>query len=724
MIRFFLLFICFVLFEAQVEAQNIYKYKPNTSIICVENGDTLSLPWAGGMNTPQFNQLDVNLDGFKDLVIFDRMSRSIQVFVNDGIPNQTSYSYVWDYENAFPEAVNSFMMLRDWNCDGKEDLFTYAPGGLMVFDNISQAPYPKFQLQTDYLRAKLPSGGNSGVYSLDVDYNVIDDIDNDGDLDFLAFGVFGSDVTLWENIADNCDTLNLLERPGCWGNFYENAQTSQIMLNQTCKRSSGSASRHAGSTMLTLDMNGDGAKELILGDIESNQLTMLTNGGTPNDADMIAADITFPSNNVPVDITEFVASFYIDINNNGVEDFIAAPFDANIHEDINNVWLYQNTGSTDLPQLNYNRNDFLVGDQIDLGTGSYPKFVDVDGDGLLDIIAGNLGYLQGLLDYDSQLAYYRNEGTATQPEFTLITRDYLNLSALNEVSLYPAFGDLNGDGSTDMVVGNRSGEIHFFSNAAPAGDPLDLSLTNTNLLPAAQNEDLFPFLYDVNGDQVLDLLVGRRRGFASVWINNGTATQPAFDAQPTVDTLGGITQGFPGFANYMFAEIAEINGDTVLLLGSNDGYLTLYGGIEDYTANSFPVVDSIRINAGMVNSSVADLFDNDTNAILIGQATGGFTIFQQADSIISGPPVGTQESFKTSKNVDTYLYPNPNSREFQLKNSSVNRIKVFDLSGRLVREFNGLEKHQVIAHNLETGVYLVIGYQGNTPAFNQKMLVF
>ncbi len=708
-------------FAALTTGQNIYKYKPKTDIVCIENGTALKLPWAGGMNTPQFNELDINLDGFKDLVIFDRMSRSFQVFINEGTANQSDYTYVWDYENAFPEETNSFLLLRDWNCDGKEDLFTYAPGGLMVFDNISEAPFPKFELQTDYLRAQLPSGGVSGVYSLDVDYNVIDDIDNDGDLDFLAFGVFGSDVTLWENVADNCDTLHLIERPGCWGNFYESALTAKILLNQSCKRSTGSK-RHAGSTMLTLDINNDGAKELILGDVESEKLVMLLNGGTSVNADMIDQDTLFPSTNIPVDITEFVAPFYLDINNDGVKDFVAAPFDANIHEDVNNVWMYRNTGSDNLPQLNFSKQNFLVGDQIDLGTGSFPKFIDVNGDGLLDIIAGNLGYFQEDGPRKGQLAYYQNTGTASEPAFELITRDYLTLSNQDLVSVYPAFGDLNNDGSVDMVVGNRSGKLQFYENTAPTGSPMNLTLTDSNLLPTAQHEDLFPFLYDINGDNTLDIIAGKRRGIVSVWLNTGTPSNPAFNAQPDIDTLGGITQGYPGFANYMFAEIAEISGDTLLLIGSNDGYLTLYEDIENYTATSFPVHDSIRINAGMVNTSTADIFNNDTNEILIGQATGGFTIFHQADSIITGPPVGTR-NLAEQKAPAAFIVPNPNKSSFQMKNVEGDELRIFDLSGRLVSQFTQIDENQVFSPELEAGVYIVVELKNAKSVRQQKMII-
>ena len=43
---------------------------------------------------------------------------------------------------------------------------------------------------------------------------------------------------------------------------------------------------------------------------------------------------------------------------------------------------------------------------IDVGHSSKPAFVDLDGDGLLDLVVG---------DEDGKLSYWRNVGTPSQP---------------------------------------------------------------------------------------------------------------------------------------------------------------------------------------------------------------------------------------------------------------------------------------------------------------------
>lgn len=97
---------------------------------------------------------------------------------------------------------------------------------------------------------------------------------------------------------------------------------------------------------------------------------------------------------------------------------------------------------------------------IELGEGAYPVLFDADADGKKDLIVGNLGYYT-VNTNKSKLAYYRNIGTNTSPSFSLITRDYQFLSSYNIFSMAPTFGDLDGDGDKDLIVGATNGKVHF-----------------------------------------------------------------------------------------------------------------------------------------------------------------------------------------------------------------------------------------------------------------------
>src|SRR5215207_3090023 len=76
----------------------------------------LSMPWAGGLNAAQINTLDLNGDGHPDLAIFDRTSDRVITFINDN--NQ--YRFAPEYETFFPSEITNWMLLRDYNGDGKK----------------------------------------------------------------------------------------------------------------------------------------------------------------------------------------------------------------------------------------------------------------------------------------------------------------------------------------------------------------------------------------------------------------------------------------------------------------------------------------------------------------------------------------------------------------------------------------------------------------------------
>src|SRR5687768_7914831 len=92
------------------------------------------MPWAGGFNATQFNMLDLDHDGFSDLVLFDRLTN--KVFTMVAATGQ--YRYAPEYENFFPTDNSNWILLRDYNCDRKKDLFTAEFLGIRVYTNTTQ----------------------------------------------------------------------------------------------------------------------------------------------------------------------------------------------------------------------------------------------------------------------------------------------------------------------------------------------------------------------------------------------------------------------------------------------------------------------------------------------------------------------------------------------------------------------------------------------------------
>ena len=102
------------------EAQNVYfSLTNNVKFLKQNSSDTLKYPFVSGFQKPQFNKMDLNNDNQKDLVIFDAVGNKIFTY----LWQNSSWVYAPQYENIFPP-ISQWLKLLDYNCDGKEDIFT------------------------------------------------------------------------------------------------------------------------------------------------------------------------------------------------------------------------------------------------------------------------------------------------------------------------------------------------------------------------------------------------------------------------------------------------------------------------------------------------------------------------------------------------------------------------------------------------------------------------
>lgn len=692
--------------------------------------------WAGGLNACQFSATDLNFDGVKDLVVFDRSGNRLKTFINAGITDSVRYIHAPQFESKFP-VVHDWIKLIDYNCDGKEDIFTYGLGAMVIYKNTSTVSSGlQFEMVTNYLTSLYPNNPPVyiNIYSSAVDFPALIDVDGDNDLDILTFTNLGTFVEYHKNMSmelfGHCDSLKFQLEDDCWGKFSENFANNSVQLNISCKGSMAASvpnasnnPLHAGSTMLAFDPNKDGLIDLMLGDISFTNLNLLFNGGSTNNAHITSQDSTFPMYNLPVNMNIFPVASYLDLNNDSKKDLLVSPFAPNVSENFNSVWYYKNTAIGIQDSFTFQINNFLQDQMIEVGEGAYPSLFDYDGDGDDDLIVANYGYYGTGGNFNSRLALFRNYGTNTLPRYELITRDYANLSIHNLRAMYPTFGDLDGDGDKDMIIGDIDGRLHYFENLGGVGNMANFVLAQPNYFGIDVGQFATPQLFDVNNDGKLDLIIGERNGTFNYAPNLGTTSNPQFTT--LVEFFGNVSVTAPNFTvGYSTPFMYRKNNVTYLLSGSESGRIFLFTNIDNNLSGNFNTFSSDYnfIREGIRTAVHCKDINNDGyDEMWIGNYAGGLSFYKGIAY------TGMDASLINTSKLKIYPNPAHENINIQIPASYENAIfQVFDLSGRKVFEEHIPEQkltHTFSINNLQKGVYFIVVSKDGLNSITEKLMV-
>jgi type IX secretion system substrate protein/VCBS repeat protein len=689
-----------------------------------DGADKLDLAYVGGLIAPEFSEVDLNNDGIEDLYIFDKAGNVSLTFLNEGTPNEVDYVYAPYYERLFP-VLKGWVILRDYNGDGVKDIFSFSdyPGiqGVIVFNGKYESGVIKFErlefVNDDQNLIPFPSGnGYTQLYVTDQDYPAIDDIDGDGDLDILTFAVGGGHVEFYENqsveMGFGQDSLIFELVDDCWGRFYESGISEEIDLSDDIsicasgfhdEEDPSGTVRHVGSTLLTFDNDADGDKDLLLGDISYDNLNLLTNGGDQSMAFMTDQDIHFPSYNLSADIAIFPASFYLDVNNDGIKDLLASPNVWKPGENHEVVWRYQNNGENNQPNFQFIEKDFLVDEMIDLGKEAHPTFVDYNADGLLDLVVGNSTFYRPFGEIAARIFLFENTGTANNPKFELVDEDYLGFSIYDDTGRNtPAltFGDLDNDGDMDVIIGEQSGGFFYGENIGGAGNPINIPSLQIGYMGLDLGVRSIPQLIDLNRDGKLDILAGEKVGRLVYFQNDGTPEEPMFVPNIDFNTPGGNNIITLGLVDTRLGEttgnaapfVYDFDGEYVLFSGSEKGNIIKYSDIDGNLGGAFTMDTDFygEIRPGfMTVPYLVDINNDGRLEMFVGNVRGGLTAYK-TNYLTDGSIVANNEI--PESNTGVKLYPNPAGSfvnvEMTNADFSKGEILVYNAIGQLV--YNGI----------------------------------
>ena len=198
-----------LVFSTSLFCQN--NFYRDTTVALIENNIKFKNAWAGGVNSAQFQEIDLDLDGNKDLIVFDKTGNKLLPFLN----KNGEFLFAPDYRSSFPlhqdgKKLHDWVIFADYNCDGKNDIYTYSSGGFAIFKNTSTISL-SFNLIDTLVRSNYGGPIPLNIFISAVDIPAVADVDNDGDLDILTFKITGGFIEYHKNLAmettGNCDTI-------------------------------------------------------------------------------------------------------------------------------------------------------------------------------------------------------------------------------------------------------------------------------------------------------------------------------------------------------------------------------------------------------------------------------------------------------------------------------------------------------------------------------------
>jgi hypothetical protein len=610
--------------------------------------------FSGGHNNLEHQFVDIDGDGDLDIFFLDS-DKTFGWFKNIGDKFNPNFEY--SLENPPGLYFSNWFYFVDIDGDGNLDYFTGNSDQISYYRNEGSPSSPVFVLAQDTV---FDNEGDP-IYSEFGSNPIFADVDGDGDYDFISGNSAGT-LTFYENIGS---PLNFNFK------FITNVWQNIIIIGTLVDDP-----RHGSSSIDFVDIDNDLDLDLFWGDFFSKSLYVIENQGTPTNPDMKRISDIYPINSDSVYTSGFNMPRFADIDGDGDYDlFVSVLYDPTVPQ---SLMFYENTGSAQSANHILRTKDFLK--TLDVGNNSAPVFVDIDDDGDLDLFIGSLENPLGTIHF------LENIGTASVPEFFYSDSSYFNI--VSDLSVSPAFGDIDNDGDYDLLIGKLNGTIEVYLNTGTPQSP-QFTTGSTLLNNLGQIIDIgtssTPFLIDVDGDSDLDLVIGGFNGRFSFYENTGSPSAYEFTSNPSY--FGALDVG-DNSTPFLF----DYNKDGVLDLfsGSRNGDFFYY---RNDGTNLAPIWTQVTNKflpdnfGGNTFPCFADI-DNDGDLdLFLGIVKGGLYLY------INSEITNVAEWGLRPVNDYTFeAYPNPFNPGTQIriinKEAQLTTIEIFNLLGEKVKSLH------------------------------------
>ncbi len=354
---------------------------------------------------------DVDSNGVLDLFWGDYYNPSLYFLKNFGTkqtPNIVLVDSTYPNEDVVHSFGFNFPQHADVDGNGTIDLMigcvfpNVDRDNFLFYSNIGTNKEPFYKRQTKNFIPMIDVGSRSCVAAAD--------FDGDGDIDLCVTGSDGS-VNIFQNNGTKTSPV------------FSSEPTSSFILSGVFN-----------VTVTAGDLNGDARPDLVLGTFD-NGLKVYSNTTTDG-------VISFLGQSYPLDTMQLgqnTSPCLVDLDRDGKLDLL-------VGNSAGQISLIKNTSLNNTVSYSVEKNF----NSIDVGNDAHPFCADLDKDGVLELIIGNI---DGVLWYYKQVAGIANK-------FEPVNQKYDGINVLMNAA--PEAADLDGDGDYDLLIGNGKGGVFFY----------------------------------------------------------------------------------------------------------------------------------------------------------------------------------------------------------------------------------------------------------------------